>query len=66
MRSLLKRFWKRREAQDVVEYALLLALICTMTAGLYVSLPATMGKIWSHTTNNLDQAAQSADGHSGL
>jgi len=53
-----RSFWKDDEGQDLVEYTLLLAMVCLASAALMVGSGGAVSTIW-HTTNNNLSAAQS-------
>ena len=39
-------FWKNEEAQDLVEYSLLLMFVCLAGAAMFVSMGTLTGSIW--------------------
>ncbi len=51
-------FWKNDEGQDLVEYTLLLAMVCLASAGLMLNTSGSISTIW-HVNNNSLSAAQS-------
>ena len=53
-----RNFWKGEEGQDLVEYTLLLAMICLASAALMIGSSDAVNTIW-HTTNNNLSAAHS-------
>jgi Flp pilus assembly pilin Flp len=55
---MLKRFLKNEQAQDLIEYTLLLAFVCLATAALFISSGGSLSGIW--TTANSDLAAANA------
>ncbi len=55
---MLKRFLKDEQAQDLIEYTLLLAFVCLATAALFISSGGSLSGIW--TTANSDLAAANA------
>jgi len=58
--AFLKSFWKDEQAQDVVEYALLMAFVLMASAGLVLSLGGNIQGIWSRTATNLASANTTA------
>jgi Flp pilus assembly pilin Flp len=56
------KFWKDDDGQDLVEYTLLLAMVCLASAALMVGSGDAVSTIW-HTTNNNLSSAQSVIGH---
>ena len=46
-------FWRDDRGQDVVEYTLLLAMVCLLSAALYIDSGASVSAIWGKTTSNL-------------
>jgi Flp pilus assembly pilin Flp len=53
-------FWKDESGQDLVEYTLLLAMVCLASAALFVSSGASVSGIWGVTKNNLSSASTAA------
>ena len=45
--SMLKRFWKQEDGQDLVEYTLLIAFVCMCSAALFIGGGAQIAGIWS-------------------
>jgi len=56
----LYNFCKEEDGQDLVEYTLLLAMVCLASAALMVGSGDATHGIWSLTTNNLDSAGSMA------
>jgi Flp pilus assembly pilin Flp len=52
-------FWNDQSGQDIVEYALLLAMVCLASAALFMLSGASVSTIW-HVNNNSLSAARSA------
>lgn len=53
-----RKFWKDEDGQDLVEYTLLLAMVCLASAALMIGSSSAVSGIW-HTTNNNLSAANS-------
>ena len=53
MRSKLKVFWQCEQAQDLVEYSLLLAFICLSGAALFISMGRLTSSIWGIVNSRL-------------
>lgn len=51
-----KRFWTDDEGQDLVEYTLLLAMVCLASAALMIGSGGAVSTIWCTTNNNLSSA----------
>ncbi|HSW48928.1 MAG TPA: hypothetical protein VLH09_02080 [Bryobacteraceae bacterium] len=49
-------FWKDDAGQDLVEYTLLLAMVCLASAALMISSGGAVSAIWCTTNNNLSSA----------
>ena len=52
----LYQFWKGEDGQDLVEYTLLLAMVCLFSAALVISSGGAMEGIWTTTNDNLASA----------
>lgn len=55
-----KDFWRDDSGQDLIEYTLLLAMVCLASAGLFISSGTAVSGIWGTTTNNLSAASTAA------
>ena len=56
----LKDFWRDDSGQDLVEYTLLLAMVCLASAGLILGSGGAISGIWGKTSNNLTAASTAA------
>ena len=56
----LSQFWKEQDGQDLVEYTLLLAMVCLASAALMIGSGEAVHTIWSTTNNNLSSAGSMA------
>jgi len=55
-----KGFWRDESGQDLIEYTLLLAMVCLASAALFVSSGASVSGIWGVTEDNLSSASTAA------
>ena len=58
-------FWRDEQAQDIGEYALLLALILLVSACLFIANSSSMGTVWQTANDVISQGAQDAKGVKG-
>ena len=58
----LIQFWKEEGGQDLIEYTLLLAMVCLASAALMIGSGGSVHGIWSTTNNNLSSARSMVDG----
>ena len=58
--TLITRFLKEEQGQDLIEYTLLLAFVCLASAALFISAGGSVGGIWSATNSQLAAANTSA------
>jgi Flp pilus assembly pilin Flp len=52
-----KGFWGDDSGQDLIEYTLLLAMICLASAGLFMTSGGSVSTIWGTTESNLSAAS---------
>ena len=57
---MLKRFLIEEQAQDLIEYTLLLAFVCLATSALFVSSGGSLSGIWTSANSDLATANTSA------
>jgi len=57
---MLKHFIKDEQAQDLIEYTLLLAFVCLATSALFVSSGGSLSGIWTSANSELATANTSA------
>jgi Flp pilus assembly pilin Flp len=57
---MLKHFIKDEQAQDLIEYTLLLAFVCLATSALFVSSGGSLSGIWTSANSELASANTSA------
>ena len=60
MTKTLNRFLRDEQAQDLIEYTLLLAFVCLASAALFISAGGSVAGIWSATNTDLASANASA------
>jgi Flp pilus assembly pilin Flp len=58
------KFYTDESGQDFVEYSLLLAFVCLVSAGLFIGAGKTIASIWSTTNTSLSQAYSAANASS--
>jgi len=57
---MLKQFLLEEQAQDLIEYTLLLAFVCLATSALFVSSGGSLSGIWTSANSDLAKANTSA------
>ena len=57
---MLKQFFRAEQAQDLIEYTLLLAFVCLATAALFISTGGSLSGIWISANTDLATANTSA------
>ncbi len=60
MTATLNRFLLDEQAQDLIEYTLLLAFVCLASAALFISAGGSVAGIWSSTNTDLANANTTA------
>ncbi len=60
MTNLMKRFWVEEEGQDLIEYTLLLAFVCLVAAGIFISSGQAASDIWTIASSTLGNASTAA------
>jgi len=55
--KMLRSFWKDDSGQDMIEYSLLLAIICLASAALFLGLGAQLKLIWTNANTIVNNAA---------
>jgi len=60
MMTTIRRFLKDEQAQDLIEYTLLLAFVCLASAALFISAGGSVSGIWSSANTDLANANTSA------
>jgi len=56
----LNRFLQDEQAQDLIEYTLLLAFVCLASAALFISAGGSVAGIWTTTNTDLANANTAA------
>jgi Flp pilus assembly pilin Flp len=57
---MLKAFLQDEQAQDLIEYTLLVAFVCLATAALFVNSGGSLSGIWISANSQLSTANTSA------
>jgi len=57
--SIRWTIWKERSGQDLIEYALMAAFVCTAAVTVVPSIATDLVKVFSKTTSVLSQASGS-------
>jgi len=52
----LYNFWKEEDGQDLIEYTLLLAMVCLGSAAVMIGSGESVHTIWNTNSNNLASA----------
>ncbi len=56
MKTVLARFWKEEEGQDLTEYALLLVLIALASMAALTPLAGAINNVFSKAATNLNSS----------
>jgi Flp pilus assembly pilin Flp len=56
VRQCLHQFWQAEEAQDLIEYTLIVAAVALIVVGILSMFSSTTAIIWSHDNTMLSQA----------
>jgi pilus assembly protein Flp/PilA len=57
MKNILKRLWKEEEGQDLIEYALLVALIALVAVAVFPPIGTSIRNIFVNANNCLSGGA---------
>jgi Flp pilus assembly pilin Flp len=57
---MLKNFLADEQAQDLIEYTLLLAFVCLATAALFIQSGGSLSGIWNSANTDLTSANAAA------
>jgi len=60
MTRTLNSFLQDEQAQDLIEYTLLLAFVCLASAALFISAGGSVAGIWTSTNTDLANANAAA------
>jgi Flp pilus assembly pilin Flp len=55
MREILRRLWKHDEAQDIAEYAVMLAVILVIVVGTIRLIGANANNVFSSVASSIQQ-----------
>jgi Flp pilus assembly pilin Flp len=61
MKEQLSNFIRDEQAQDLIEYTLLMAFVCLTSAALFVGAGTSVTGIWSTTNSQLASANTAAN-----
>ena len=59
-----KLFCRDESGQDMVEYSLLLAFVCLLSAALFIGVGKNVASIWGYANQSLSQAYSAANASS--
>ena len=51
--TLIKKFWKEEEGQDLIEYSLLLGFVALFSVAIYTSVTGNISNIWGNASSAL-------------
>jgi Flp pilus assembly pilin Flp len=60
MKEQLRNFIREEQAQDLIEYTLLMAFVCLTSAALFVDAGTDVSGIWTSTNSQLVSANTAA------
>ncbi len=60
MNTVLQGFIQDEQAQDLIEYTLLLAFVCLATSALFISAGGSLSGIWTSANTDLGAANTAA------
>ncbi len=60
MKQQLSNFIREEQAQDLIEYTLLMAFVCLTSAALFVGAGTSVSGIWTSTNSQLAAANTAA------
>jgi Flp pilus assembly pilin Flp len=60
MKSLMVRFLREEQGQDLIEYTLLLAFVCLAAAAVFIPEGKGIARIWRATSELTASAASAA------
>jgi Flp pilus assembly pilin Flp len=58
--ELIRRFRRDDDAQDLIEYTLLMAFVALASASLFIGAGSSVSKIWSSSNSTLSTAVLKA------
>jgi Flp pilus assembly pilin Flp len=61
MKQQLSNFIREEQAQDLIEYTLLMAFVCLTSAALFVGAGTSVSGIWTSTNSQLAAANTAAN-----
>ncbi len=57
---MIRAFWRDEQAQDLIEYTLLMAFVALASAALFIGAGGSVQGIWSTTSSSLVYANTTA------
>ncbi|MEK7404734.1 MAG: hypothetical protein AAB225_06465 [Acidobacteriota bacterium] len=54
--NLLKNFWREESGQDLIEYTLLLAFVCLLSAAVFIGMGVDLRLVWVNASLIADNA----------
>ena len=60
MKTLVRKFWREEEGQDLIEYSLLIAFLAIASAGALQAMHGSISGIWSTSNTTLASAKTAA------
>ena len=61
-RLRMRRLWKEKIAQDLIEYALMAGFVAVTAGALMPGVSTNISKIWSKVANQLQDSANTPNG----
>jgi len=61
-RLRMRRLWKEKIAQDLIEYALMAGFVAVTAGALMPGVSTNISKIWSKIANTMTDAANTPNG----
>jgi Flp pilus assembly pilin Flp len=62
IRCELKRFYREKAAQDLIEYALMAGFVAVTAGALMPGVSTSISKIWSKVANTMTDSANTPNG----
>ena len=59
MKTFWTKFWKEDQAQDLIEYTLLMAFVALASAAIFIGAGGSISSIWGVASSHLANAATS-------
>ncbi len=49
--NFLRKFWQEESGQDLIEYTLLLAFVCLLSAAVFIGMGADLKNVWVNASD---------------